>query len=103
MTPVQKYRQLRGLTQYRLAKLVEIDASTLSKIERGLIPLGLTRARRIAAVLQAPLLALLAPTGLEMSPRRPRSKAVSFREALAWTIRKYGQDFAALAAYDRNR
>jgi transcriptional regulator with XRE-family HTH domain len=110
MKTIRSMREARGLSQNHLARLAGIDASTLSKIERGQLGVGVRRARRLAAVLRvSPWLILEAePARALTSPRRaarPRivraRGVVPFDIAWARVLKRYAPAFRALAEYDR--
>ena len=49
---VKAYRKMKGLTLIQLAELVQVDYTTISKIERGLINTTVTMVARIAKALE---------------------------------------------------
>lgn len=58
---ITRWREIRGLTVKALADAIEIDASNMTKTERGRFGVSIPRLSRIAAVLGVPLAVLADP------------------------------------------
>jgi transcriptional regulator with XRE-family HTH domain len=55
---IRRRREARGLSCHQLARLTGIDASMLSKVERGVVETTLERYRAIAGALGVPMASL---------------------------------------------
>jgi len=75
-TSVRHHRRAAGMTQERLAELVEVSIETIGKIERGVAAPSFDTAEKIASALDLPAVALFG-AGREASPKGERGKLLA--------------------------
>jgi transcriptional regulator with XRE-family HTH domain len=75
-TSVRHHRRAAGMTQERLAELVEVLIETIGKIERGAAAPSFDTVEKIAAALGLPSLALFG-VGDDATPKGERGKLLA--------------------------
>lgn len=75
-TNVRHHRRAAGMTQERLAELVDISIETIGKIERGVAAPSFDTAEKIAAALDLPAIALFG-AGKEALPKGRRGQLLA--------------------------
>jgi transcriptional regulator with XRE-family HTH domain len=75
-TSVRHHRRAAGMTQERLAELVEVSIETIGKIERGVAAPSFDTVEKIASALDLPAVALFG-AGREALPKGERGKLLA--------------------------
>ena len=90
MNTLRGMRRVRGFSQSELARLAGIDQATFSKIERGLVSLGLARSRRVAVALNVPLSHVL--EALPDSSGRTAGSPIQLRSVLGRSWGRFSEE-----------